>query len=372
MRVQVGKTECDYAQHTEANHGKVVQALTDELRETAVQLSKLQGAEKRYERLVGELEAQHEEKVRSLTAELEQRDVRLVEAAESAERKLASAVAVKVRMIESRDEKLRELHAGAKEAALRLDDVRAEFVEERASLQAVCDERLSTIRSICGRLGGQPTVNRNDEELESMQGSSCTMSRTAMSRRIGDVLGVVGEESEISLQSLVDALIAGGYLPLLWETEEVWEMRMDWLEESRNELTLEWSAALAMRIRDKLTISYDKMDELRYMLSHHRVGKQLRPRTWKINPWTGARLFFRSRSVRVPAFSAGPGSWPSRNCATASPWTRRVGSRSEVLRPRSPFSTIATKPGGSSSRSTRIRRSSPCWAPMARASASAA
>ena len=279
LRVQVGKTECDYAQHTEANHGKVVQALTDELRETAVQLSKLQGAEKRYERLVGELEAQHEEKVRSLTAELEQRDVRLVEAAESAERKLASAVAVKVRMVESRDEKLRELHAGAKEAALRLDDVRAEFVEERASLQAVCDERLSTIRSICGRLGGQPTVNRNDEELESMQGSSCTMSRTAMSRRIGDVLGVVGEESEISLQSLVDALVAGGYLPLLWETEEVWEMRMDWLEESRDELTLEWSAALAMRIRDKLTISYDKMDELRYMLSHHRVGKQLRPRT---------------------------------------------------------------------------------------------
>ena len=43
-----------------------------------------------------------------------------------------------------------------------------------------------------------------------------------MSRRIGDVLGVVGEESEISLQSLVDALVAGGYLPLLWETEEVW------------------------------------------------------------------------------------------------------------------------------------------------------
>ena len=114
LRVQVGKTECDYAQHTEANHGKVVQALTDELRETAVQLSKLQGAEKRYERLVGELEAQHEEKVRSLTAELEQRDVRLVEAAESAERKLASAVAVKVRMIESRDEKLRQLHTLAR------------------------------------------------------------------------------------------------------------------------------------------------------------------------------------------------------------------------------------------------------------------
>ena len=47
-----------------------------------------------------------------------------------------------------------------------------------------------------------------------------------------------------------------------------------------------------MNIRDKLTISYDKMDELRFMFSHHRVGKQLRARTWLINPWDGSRVHF--------------------------------------------------------------------------------
>ena len=47
-----------------------------------------------------------------------------------------------------------------------------------------------------------------------------------------------------------------------------------------------------MKTRDKLLISYDKMDELRFMLSHHRVGKQLRPRTWAINPWNSERVSY--------------------------------------------------------------------------------
>ena len=34
------------------------------------------------------------------------------------------------------------------------------------------------------------------------------------------------------------------------------------------------------------------MDELRFSLSHYRVGKQLRPRPWVINPWTGKRENF--------------------------------------------------------------------------------
>ena len=34
------------------------------------------------------------------------------------------------------------------------------------------------------------------------------------------------------------------------------------------------------------------MDELRFALSHHRVGKQLRPRPWFTNPWNGKRLNF--------------------------------------------------------------------------------
>jgi hypothetical protein len=40
------------------------------------------------------------------------------------------------------------------------------------------------------------------------------------------------------------------------------------------------------------------MDELRFALSHHRVGKMLRPRIapasgfWLTNPWDGAKLMF--------------------------------------------------------------------------------
>ena len=285
LRVQVGKSECDYAQHTEAMHGEVVRALTDELSEKAAALTKLKGAEKRYERLVGELKAQHEEKLLSLTSELEQRDVRLVEAAEAAERKLANVVGTKMRMIQSRDEKLAL-------ADSRLVELRTEFAEERAQLQSVNEERLSTIRQACGRMGGRPVKQRTDTDLEDLLGATASAARQAMAVRIGDVIGVVGEESEISLQAIVDALIEGGYLELLWETEEIWRMRMDWVEEKREDLSLAWSAEFAMRVRDKLVISYDKMDELRYMLSHHRVGKQLRPRTWIVNPWTGSQITF--------------------------------------------------------------------------------
>ena len=39
-------------------------------------------------------------------------------------------------------------------------------------------------------------------------------------------------------------------------------------------------------------MSYDKSDQLRFALSHHRVGKRLVPRTWAINPWTGAKENF--------------------------------------------------------------------------------
>ena len=67
---------------------------------------------------------------------------------------------------------------------------------------------------------------------------------------------------------------------------------MEWIEEKRDDLSLAWTAQLTSDIRDKLVVSYDKMDELRYALSHHRVGKQLRPRTWFQNPWTGTRFSF--------------------------------------------------------------------------------
>ena len=70
----------------------------------------------------------------------------------------------------------------------------------------------------------------------------------------------------------------------------MWELRSYWADALRDELSLTWSAQLTLDIRDKLVVSYDKLDELRFMLSHHRVGKQLKPRPWVINPHNGSRV----------------------------------------------------------------------------------
>ena len=105
-------------------------------------------------------------------------------------------------------------------------------------------------------------------------------------------IGVVGTESEMSTIALMAAIKEGGYLDSIWESEDVWALRMAAVKDLRGDLSIAWDAQLAMNIRDKLTISYDKMDELRFMFSHHRVGKQLRARTWLINPWDGSRVHF--------------------------------------------------------------------------------
>ena len=67
---------------------------------------------------------------------------------------------------------------------------------------------------------------------------------------------------------------------------------MEWARQIRDDLSLAWTAQLSSDLRDRLVISYDKMDELRFSLSHHRVGKQLRPRIWFNNPWNGDKLTF--------------------------------------------------------------------------------
>ena len=102
--------------------------------------------------------------------------------------------------------------------------------------------------------------------------------RVSMSAAIGSVIGKVGEDSEISLIALMNAIKENGYLEAVFESEEMWDLRMDWAEETRDDLSLAWSAKLTSDIRDKLVVSYDKLDELRFALSHHRVGKTLRPR----------------------------------------------------------------------------------------------
>lgn len=88
------------------------------------------------------------------------------------------------------------------------------------------------------------------------------------------------------------ALVDAGYLDEIWESEEMWALRFDWLKQMRDDLHLVWDAELTRRLKDKLNISQDALDELRFALSHNRVGKQLRPRPWCIHPFSGKRVNF--------------------------------------------------------------------------------
>ena len=113
-----------------------------------------------------------------------------------------------------------------------------------------------------------------------------------MAAAVRDVIGVAGEDGAMSTVALTTALANTGHLEAVFESELMWELRMEWVEQLRDDLGLAWSAQLTSDIRDRLVISYDKLDELRFSLSHHRVGKQLRPRTWFVNPWNNQRLNF--------------------------------------------------------------------------------
>jgi hypothetical protein len=197
----------------------------------------------------------------------------ILEAKRAASKELNIAIAIKEHIIVNRDAKLVQ----AQDEIMKLT---AEL-EDRNELGA---ERLATIRSICGRLGGTPRAHRTDRELEEMRTDLACAARVNMSAAIGSVIGKVGEDSEISLIALMNADKENGYLEAVFESEEMWDLRMDWAEETRDDLSLAWSAKLTSDIRDKLVVSYDKLDELRFALSHHRVGKTLRPRVWFTNP----------------------------------------------------------------------------------------
>ena len=152
-------------------------------------------------------------------------------------------------------------------------------------------------------------MSRNEEVLSQCAQSTAWRCEDSMARRVADVIGVVGTDSEITTAALMQAIFEGGYLPAVWESELIWGERMAWLGTQCDDLCITWDAQLSMNIRDKLCISYDKMDELRFMLSHHRVGSKLCPRPWVINPYDGKRIPFpQSRYARAVASSAGRGS----------------------------------------------------------------
>ena len=201
-------------------------------------------------------------------------------------------------MVARRDAKLKELtglpeklkQAAAEAEALSSDH--ASLVREAAELRAQSAERLLTIRRLAGKGGGRPVVNRSEEDLQQCTASVASMNRSAMCDRIAAVLGEFGTEDQVSTEVLVDALEVCGYLHAVWESKAVWQLRMEWVDELKSDLHLVWDSHLTLRMRDKLNISYEKVDELRFQLSHYRVGKQLKPRPWVKDPWTGARCNF--------------------------------------------------------------------------------
>ena len=166
------------------------------------------------------------------------------------------AIASKLRMISARDEKLSALQLSLDDSLSKLRDIHEASAhasaERLAAVEQESADRLAKIRSICGRLGGRPTVCRTQDELDSLAPSERSKCKKSMTQRVSDAIGVVGTESEISMQAMTAAIINGGYLGGLWESEEMWKLRMEWMSESRDLLSLAWDADLSCRMRDKL------------------------------------------------------------------------------------------------------------------------
>ena len=281
LRSQLARRECDFEQRTKSDHCDEVRKLTSTI-ETEI------NSRKSWRKKAAKFEQEADEARASLTAERIATEGQRLETERAANKRFNFAIAVKDRMIAARDDKLEQLKAEIKT----LNEKEKVNIEKMHAVEALCADRLTTIRKVSGKLGGRPEVLRNQEELEELPTRHARDATKGMAQRIAGAIGMVDTETEISIESLMEALEAGGYLEAVFESKRIWDLRMEWLSEKSDDLALRWDVSLTMRIRDKLGISYDKTDELRYMLSHHRVGKQLRPMTWAINPWNGSRISY--------------------------------------------------------------------------------
>ena len=217
----------------------------------------------------------------------------------------ARKLAAREKMVERRDVKVAsipQLEAELDEARRSLAVLRPRAAELEAAvceLQSQLDsadqklaERLSTIRKYVGMQGGRPVINRDEDELQHCSSDHASHCESRMTLRVMDAIGEAGSAGCVTIESLMDALVLNGWLPIIWESAPCWELRMRWGEELKLVLSERWDASLTLRLKDKLMISYDKLDDMRFKFSHHRVSKQLVPLPWFINPWTGKRLNF--------------------------------------------------------------------------------
>ena len=185
---------------------------------------------------------------------------------------LRRAVATKVRMIEHRDIKLEQLNTNIVDLRAQLDRGAVAAKAAAAEAAAAAAEHLTTIRRINGKSGGRPVTNRCNEELLEVDAWASLKNKERMQARAIAAIGVLGEDGAISEDSLMAALVSGGWLSTLWESKAVWALRLSWVEELKDVLRTVWTPTLTFDLRDALSISYDKLDELRQKLSLHRVG----------------------------------------------------------------------------------------------------
>ena len=209
------------------------------------------------------------------------------------------------KMVATRDEKMVEKDSIIKDMDIELKDLRkASLVMNAQSIEIIgLKARVEELESKSkewvaarsranGKLGGRPILHRTAEALEEINTDAAWKWSRSATERVLDVIGEVGEDSEMSIDVLMDSLKLGGYLRLVWESIDIWKLRMEMATEMRKDLQFIWNPELTRRLRDQLCLSYDEVDELRFAFSHNRVGKQLRPRPWLINPHDNKRINF--------------------------------------------------------------------------------
>ena len=186
---QLKRRETDFENKHRAEHSATVVKMESELETKSDAARKSKEAASRSALEADGLRAQ-------LAAERIKAEGVRVEYELAAEKKFNIAMGIKQRMIEARDTKLREASETANEIQGALD-----------AADEVNTQRLATIRSICGRMGGPPRKPRTEEELEEelQTRKQLTRARNRDPKHIGDVIGVVGEDTEISVVVLTTA-----------------------------------------------------------------------------------------------------------------------------------------------------------------------
>ena len=186
---QLKRRETDFENKHRAEHSATVVKMESELETKSDAARKSKEAASRSASEADGLRAQ-------LAAERIKAEGVRVEYELAAEKKFNIAMGIKQRMIEARDTKLREASETANEIQGALD-----------AADEVNTQRLATIRSICGRMGGPPRKPRTEEELEEelQTRKQLTRARNRDAKHIGDVIGVVGEDTEISVVVLTTA-----------------------------------------------------------------------------------------------------------------------------------------------------------------------